>query len=440
MAANGAGGAIVITDAREAVVLRQIRWRILPLLFAGYLAAYIDRVNVGFAALTMNPALGLSATQYGLGGGLFFAGYVVFGVPSNLVLARLGARVWLPAIMVCWALASLLNAWATGPASFYAIRLILGVAEAGLYPGLLYVLTEWLPGRYRVRMITLLVLSTPFSIMLGSLISQPILRMEGVGGLAGWQWLFLLQALPTIALALIFYLTMPDGPAAARWLSAENRQWLVEQLAREREKREQVGRFSVGDALINPTVWLVGLAGLGINAAAYGLILFLPQMIHALGVSAAMTPLVNAIPFAVCAVVMVPWAAHSDRRMERNWHAAIPAAMAGLALIACAVLSNPILVMVALSLGVTGIFCYAAVFWAVPSSMLTGAAAAAGLALVNTVANVGSFAGPYALGWVKDATGSFSLGIVALGLGPLVAAVIAASLRAASRYEKAGTA
>jgi ACS family tartrate transporter-like MFS transporter len=430
----------VITDAREAVVLRQIRWRILPLLFAGYFAAYIDRVNVGFAALTMNPALGLSATQYGLGGGLFFAGYVAFGVPSNLVLARVGARVWLPLIMVCWALASLLNAWATGPASFYAIRLVLGVAEAGLYPGLLYVLTEWLPGRYRVRMITLLVLSTPFSIMLGSLISQPILRMEGVGGLAGWQWLFLLQALPTIALALVFYLTMPDSPATARWLSTENRQWLVEQLARERDKREQVGRFSVGDALINPTVWLTGLAGLGINAAAYGLILFLPQMIHALGVSAEMTPLVNAIPFAVCAVVMVPWAAHSDRHMERNWHPAIPAAMAGLALIACAILNNPILVLVALSLGVTGIFCYAAVFWAVPSSMLTGAAAAAGLALVNTVANVGSFAGPYALGWVKDATGSFSLGIVALGLGPLAAAVIAASLRAAGRYEKAGTA
>ena len=434
------GRAIVIPDTREAVVLRQIRWRILPLLFAAYFAAYIDRVNVGFAALTMNQALGLSAAQFGLGGGLFFAGYVAFGVPSNLVLARLGARLWLPLIMVCWALASLMNAWARGPASFYAIRLVLGVAEAGLYPGLLYVLTEWLPGRYRVRMITLLVLSTPFSIMLGSLISQPILRMDGVGGLAGWQWLFLLQALPTILLALIFYRAMPDSPATARWLSAENRQWLVEQLALEREKREQLGRFSVGEALINPTVWLVGLAGMGINAAAYGLILFLPQMIHALGVSAAMTPLVNAIPFAVAAAVMIPWSIHSDRHMERNWHAAIPAAMAGLALIACAMLKNPMLVLVALSLGVTGIFCYATVFWAVPSSMLTGAAAAAGLALVNTVANVGSFAGPYALGWVKDATGSFSLGIVALGLGPLVAAVIAASLRAAARYEKAGTA
>jgi MFS transporter, ACS family, tartrate transporter len=435
---NGAG-ILAMEDRREAVVISQIGWRILPLLFAGYFTAYIDRVNVGFAALTMNQALGLSAAQYGLGGGLFFAGYVAFGVPSNLVLARLGARVWLPIIMVAWALASLLNAWASGAASFYAIRLILGVAEAGLYPGLLFVLTEWLPGRYRVRMITLLVLSTPVSIMLGSLISQPILRMDGYGGLAGWQWLFVLQALPTIALALIFYLGMPDSPATARWLTAENRQWLVDQLAREREKREQVGRFSVKGALTNPTVWLIAIAGIGINFAAYGLILFMPQMIHALGVSTALTPLVNAIPFAVCAVVMVLWSNHSDKSMERNWHAAIPAALAGLALIACAFLQNPILTTVALTLGITGIFCYVSIFWAVPSAMLTGAAAAAGLALINAVANLGSFAGPYALGWVKDVTGSFSLGIVALGLGPLAAAVIAASLRAATRFEKGGT-
>jgi ACS family tartrate transporter-like MFS transporter len=431
---------IVTEDGREAAVLRQIRWRILPLLFAAYFAAYIDRVNVGFAALTMNQALGLNAELFGLGGGLFFVGYVAFGIPSNLVLARLGPRVWLPMMMVCWALASALNAWATGPASFFAIRFILGVGEAGLYPGLLYVLTQWLPGRYRVRMIALLVLSTPVSIMLGSLISQPILALDGMGGLAGWQWLFLLQALPTIALALVFYLAMPDGPATAPWLSAENRQWLVEQLARERAAREEVHRFSVKEALTNPTVWLIAVAGTGINAAAYGLILFLPQMIHALGVSNALTPLVNAIPFAIAAVAMVLWSIHSDRTMERNWHAAIPAAMAGLALIACTVLKNPVLVMAALSIGITGIFCYVSIFWAVPSAMLTGPAAAAGLALINTVANVGSFAGPYAVGWIRDVTGSFSLGIVALGLGPLLAAVIAASLRAAMRFEQAGTA
>jgi MFS family permease len=340
--------------------------------------------------------------------------------------------------MVAWALASALNAWASGPTSFYVIRFLLGVGEAGLYPGLLFVLTEWLPGRYRVRMITLLVLSTPFSIMLGSLISQPILKLDGVAGLAGWQWLFLLQALPTILLALVFYLTMPGGPGSAPWLKPDERQWLVETLARERAAREQVQRFSVRDAMMDGTVWLIALAGIGINFAAYGLILFLPQIIHALGVSVGLTPLVNAIPFAVAAVVMVLWSIHSDRKMERNWHAAIPAAMAGIALIACTVIHDPVLVMVMLTLGSTGIFCYVSVFWAVPSAMLTGSAAAAGLALINSVANVGSFAGPYLSGWLKDLTGSFELGIVALGLGPLVAAVIAASLRAATRFEKPG--
>jgi cyanate permease len=284
------------------------------------------------------------------------------------------------------------------------------------------------------------VLSTPFSIMLGSLISQPILRLDGVAGLAGWQWLFVLQALPTLLLALIFYLAMPDSPAAASWLSPENRKWLVTQLAWERAGRERVQRFSVRDALIHPTVWLIALAGIGINFAAYGLILFLPQMIHALGVSASLTPLINAIPFAVAAVVMVLWSIHADRSMERNWHAAIPAAVAGLSLIACTFLGNPVLVLAALSLGITGIFCYVSVFWAVPSAMLTGPAAAAGLALINAVANIGSFAGPYMLGWVKDFTGSYALGIVVLGLGPLVAAVIAVSLRAAARFEQAGVA
>jgi len=194
----------------------------------------------------------------------------------------------------------------------------------------------------------------------------------------------------------------------------------------------------VGEALTNSTVWLIAIAGVGINFAAYGLILFLPQMIHALGVSTALTPLVNAVPFAVCAVVMVLWSNHSDKSLERTWHAAIPAALSGLALIACPFLQNPVLALAALTLGITGIFCYVSIFWAVPSAMLTGAAAAAGLALINAIANLGSFAGPYALGWVKDVTGSFSMGIVALGLGPLAAAAIVVSLRAATRYEKAG--
>jgi sugar phosphate permease len=424
-----------VTDIKHEAV-RKVSWRILPLLFAAYFVAYIDRVNVSFAALTMNRALGLNAEQYGLAAGLFFVGYVAFSVPSNLILSRIGGRVWLPIIMAAWGCASFANAWVTGPASFYLVRFVLGVGEAGLYPGLLYILAMWAPGRYRVRMLMLMILSTPFSIMAGSLISQPILRLDGVAGLAGWQWLFVLQALPTFALSAAFWMGMPESPQTAPWLAPEEKTWLVAQLDDERRKREAVQHFSIRDALTSPVIWMIALAGTGINAAAYGLILFLPQMIHALGVSSAMTPLVNALPFAVAAVAMVFWSIHSDLKMERNWHAAIPAACAGLALISCVVLKNPVAIMVALTFGITGVFCYVAVFWAVPSAMLTGPAAAAGLALINAVANVGSFAGPYLVGWVRDYTGSYSLGIVAIGCGPMLAALVAATMRSARKFEQ----
>jgi MFS transporter, ACS family, tartrate transporter len=420
----------------EAAAVRRVGWRILPLLFAAYFVAYIDRVNVGFAALTMNKALGLTAEQYGLAAGLFFVGYVAFSVPGNLILARIGEKLWLPAIMLFWGVASFANAWVTGPHSYYVIRFLLGLGEAGLYPGLLYIMTKWAPGRYRVRMLMLMILSTPFSIMVGSLISQPILLMDGIWGLAGWQWLFMIQALPTFALGLVFRFALPEGPESAPWLPPDEKAWLVGQLAAERQTRESVQRFSVKDALTSPIIWAIALAGTGINMAAYGLILFLPLMINALGVSSAMTPLVNAVPFAVAAVVMVFWSIHSDLKMERNWHAAIPAACAGIALISCAVLEDPVAVMTALTFGITGVFCYVAVFWAVPSAMLTGPAAAAGLALVNAIANIGSFIGPYLVGWIKDQTGSFSLGIVVMGIGPLLAAVVAASLRSARKFEQ----
>jgi MFS family permease len=424
----------MMAEAEQGAV-RQVCWRILPLLFAAYFVAYVDRVNVGFAALTMNQDLGLSAAQYGLAAGLFFAGYVAFAVPSNLLLARIGGRVWIPVIMFGWGIASLCNAWVQNASSFYLVRLILGIGESGLYPGLLYILVMWAPERYRVRMLMLMILSTPFSVMVGSLISQPILMLDGVAGLKGWQWLFILQALPTIALGLVFRFALPESPQAAPWLSPPEKEWLVNQLAAERGKREAVRQFRVADALINPVVWIMALAGTGINAAAYGLILFLPQIIHGLGISVAMTPLVNAIPYAIAAAVMVFWCVHSDKKMERHWHAAIPAACAGVALVSCALLRNPVAILAEITFGITGVFCYVAVFWAVPSSMLTGPAAAAGLALINAVANIGSFAGPYLVGWVKDHTGSFSLGIMALGVGPLAAAVVAASLRPSRKAE-----
>jgi MFS family permease len=421
----------------EASVIRRVSWRLLPLLFASYFVAYIDRVNVSFAALSMNKALALSATQFGLAGALFFLGYLLFEIPSNLVLAKVGARRWIPRIMLTWGLFSLLNAFVRGPISYYVVRFLLGIGEAGLYPGLLYILALWYPARHRARFLGWMIMSTPFSVVLGSLVSQPILALNGAAGLAGWQWLFILQALPTLALGMVLIFALPDGPASARWLPANEKSWLNTRLATERTRREQVHHFSVKDALTNPTLWLLSLGGFGINSAAYALILFLPQIIKGLGVSTAMTPLVNAIPFAVASLVMIPWARHSDRTGERNWHAAIPALVSALSLFSCLVLKNPTLMMLALTLGITGVFCFVSVFWVFPSAMLTGAAAAGGFALINSVANAGSFLGPYILGWLRDWTGSFQTGLMVIGLGPLLSAAVGLSIRSVKRFEAA---
>ena len=419
----------------ERATLRRLDRRLLPLLLAAYFVAYIDRVNVGFAALTMNKALGLSAGQYGFAAGLFFLAYLVFEVPSNLILARVGARRWIPRIMISWGLVSLLNAWVTGPLSFYLVRFLLGLAEAGLYPGLLYIIALWYPARYRTRIFSMVIASTPFSVIFGSLVSQPMLRLDGVLGLAGWQWLFVLQAIPTVALGIALLFALPDGPASASWLAPTQKIWLTRQLEQERSQREQICKFSVPQALANGTVWLLALGGFGINGAAYGLILFLPQIIKALGVSAALTPLVNAIPYACAIVCMIFLGRHSDSHRERNWHAALPALVSGLALVSCLVLRNPVAIMIALTLGITGVFCFVSIFWAFPSAMLTGAAAAAGFALINCVANLSSFLGPYILGWVKDYTGSFSIGLLVIGIGPFISAAVALSLRSVYRFE-----
>jgi ACS family tartrate transporter-like MFS transporter len=429
-------GQEVISTLEQATIVR-ISLRLLPLLFASYFVAYIDRVNVGFAALSMNKALGLSAQQYGLAAGLFFLGYLFFEIPSNLILARVGARRWIPRIMLSWGLVSLLNAWVSGPYSLYAVRLLLGIGEAGLYPGLLYIVALWYPARYRAQFLGWLIMSTPFSIVFGSLLSQPILMLDGRLGLSGWQWLFILQALPTLVLGVVLIFALPNSPADAQWLPPDQKAWLQQQLAAEKVLRDRVRHFTLFQALTSPTIWLLALGGFGINGAAYGLVLFLPQMIKALGVSTALTPLVNAVPFAITSFVMIFWARHSDKTGERNWHAALPALICAVGLLSCLFLHSPLAIMSALTLGIAGVFCFVSVFWAFPSAMLSGAAAAGGFALINCFANLSSFLGPYVLGWSKDWTGNFNAGLLVIGCGPLLSAGVALSIRSVKRFESA---
>ena len=408
----------------ERETLRRITWRILPLMFAAYMMAYIDRVNVGFAAASMRGALGISAGQYGFAAGLFFVGYFLFEVPSNLVLARVGARTWIARIMVSWAVVSAANALVVGPDSFYLVRFLLGVAEAGFFPGLLYFVTLWYPQRYHSRIYAMLIASTPLSIILGSLVSVPLLRLDGMAGLAGWQWLFVIQAVPTVLLGAAVLLTLPDGPVAAPWLSPAQKGWLAGRLQEERARREGMRRYSVADALRSGKVWTLVAAAFGINSAAYGLILFLPQIIGSLGVGADLVPVVNAIPFAVAGLVMIPWARHSDRMGERRWHAAIPAFVCGAALVAVTAFGNPWFLMAAVTLGVTGVFCFVSVLWALPPAILSGAAAAGGIALINSVGNLSGFLGPFMVGALKDHTGSYVPGLLAIGIGPIVSAAV----------------
>lgn len=408
----------------ERETLRVVTRRILPLMFAAYCMAYIDRVNVGFAGGSMRGALGINASQFGFAAGLFFFGYFLFEIPSNLILARVGARRWIARIMVTWAAISACNAFVVGPQSFYAVRFLLGLAEAGFFPGLLFFITLWYPQRYHSRIYAMLIASTPLSIIAGSLVSVPLLKLDGVAGLAGWQWLFVIQAVPTVLLGIAVLLAIPDGPDRAPWLSTEAKQWLAKRLAAERVRKEGLRRFSLGEALRSGRVWTIVLAAFGINSAAYGLILFLPQIIGSLGVGADLTPLVNAIPFAVAGLVMIPWARHSDHTGERRWHAAIPAFICGFALIATTVVANPYFLMVMVTLGVTGVFCFVSVLWALPSALLSGIAAAGGIALINSVGNLSGFLGPYMVGYLKDNTGSYVPGLLAIGIGPVISGLV----------------
>ena len=411
-------------DVIEAETMRRVARRVIPLLMAGYFAAYLDRVNVGFAALTMNKSLGLSPAIFGIGSGIFFLGYFLFEVPSNLILSKVGARRWIARILLTWGIISGATAFVTGTWSFLGIRLLLGLAEAGFYPGIILYLTWWFPTHYRSRIIGIFMTAIPISIVTGSLISSQILRLGAWGGLEGWQWLFILEAVPALVLALVFMLYLTDSPEQASWLKPEQRDWLIKRLAAERSEQETVHNHSFADAMKHPRVWLLTLVYFGQNMAGYGLVIFLPQIVNGFGVSVGMNGLISALPFAAAAVGMVLWGLHSDRTNERRLHTAAACFLAFAGLAVCIFLHNPFLMMVAIILAQVGQSAIAPPFWALPTAMLSGTAAAGGIALINAVGNLGGFLGPYMMGSIKDATGSFSIGLLAIAMGALVATVV----------------
>jgi D-galactonate transporter len=409
--------------AVETRTIAKVSRRLVPFLIVCYFIAYLDRVNVGFAALTMNQDLGLSQTAFGFGAGIFFIAYFLFEVPSNLLLERFGARKWIARIMLSWGIVSGTMAFIPDIArasglgnenTFYLLRVLLGAAEAGFFPGIIFYLTLWFPAEYRARIVGYFMAAIPLSTVIGAPISGLLLYLHGGLGLAGWQWLFVIEALPSIILAVVVFFYLTDRPADAAWLAPDERQWLTERLELEQRQREAVHDYSVVEALLNPRVLGLSLVYFGAVATNYGLSFFLPQIVKAFGLNTFLTTLVSATPYVVGAIGMVWWGRRSDRIAERRFHTALPLFVAAAGIALSTALDDPLLKMISLCVAGFGIFACLPVFWTLPTAFLSGAAAAAGIAVINSIGNLAGFAGPFAMGWIKDRTGSYAGGLLLL--------------------------
>ncbi len=408
----------------EQTTMRKVYARLLPFSVLCMFVCYLDRVNVGFAALTMNKDLGFSAYLFGLGAGLFYGGYCLFEIPSNLVLERVGARFWLARIMITWGLCSGAMAFARGPISFIILRFLLGAAEAGFFPGILFYFHSWFPMRHRGRMISWFTVATPISVALGGPISTALLGLDGTFGLKGWQWVFLSEAAPAVILGFLLLTYLRDRPTQASWLTPEQQQWLTADLAQERREVEAVRSYTLFQALTNIRVLALAVIYFGIVTASVGLVIFVPQIIKQLGVSNLQTGFLTMIPYVVGTVSMIVWGHISDRMQERRWNLFTGCLVGAVGLVMAGLLGGSFWSLAAMCLATIGFYGSKGPFWPLPSSFLTGTAAAAGMALINSVGNLGGFFGPFIVGWIKTSTGSFDDGLYALaGFMVLAAAV-----------------
>jgi len=413
--------------------LSKARRKLIPFLFVLYVVAYLDRINVGFASLQMNRELGLSESAFGLGAGLFFLGYSIFEVPSNLILERVGARLWISRIMISWGIAAIAMSMVRGAGSFFALRFILGVAEAGFFPGVILYLTYWFPAREQARSVALFMTATALAGIIAGPVSGAILGMHGLAHFSGWQWLFVLEGLPALILGIVVLRYLPDGPQTAAWLSDEERDALCARLEQERRLGSLDHRRSFAAAITNSNVWILSIVYFGIVFGLYGVTFWLPQIIGGLGERSDFgIGMLSALPFVGAAVAMVLIGRSSDLNGERRWHFTISAIVGAAGLILAATTRSPFLSLVAISIAAVGIWGTFGPFWATSSGCFTSTAAAGGIALINSIGNLGGFAGPYVVGMVKQATHSFAGGMLAMAVSVLGAGVLALMLPAAA--------
>jgi MFS transporter, ACS family, tartrate transporter len=408
----------------EAETIRKVTWRLIPFLMLCYLLAFIDRGNIGMAALQMNDDLGLTKKMFGFAGSLFFISYFLFEVPSNLALQKFGARKWIARIMITWGLVSACMALVQGATSLYVLRFLLGAAEAGFFPGVVLYLTYWFPAAYRARIVAIFMVAVPMASFVGSPLSALLLQADGLFGLRGWHWLFILEGLPTVLMgvACLFFLT--DRPEQAKWLSDAQRGWLSARMEKERGEKKAAARVSIWKLFRSKEV--VGMALVCSTASAAGSVLgvWQPQLLKSFGLTIMQTGLVNSIPYVIAAVLMVWWGRHSDRKGERRWHTAIPLALISAGMLGSLFISSLAPTVVLLSCVLIGAYSFKGPFWALSSSWLAPGSAAAGLAAINAASNlIGGGLMVNVYGWIKEGTGSHSLALLPIALLALASIV-----------------
>jgi ACS family tartrate transporter-like MFS transporter len=411
----------------ERSTMRKVYLRLLPFAVLSYVLAYIDRINVSFAGLTMRGDLGMSAGTFGFSVGMFYWAYFIFEVPSNVILEKIGARIWIARIMITWGILAGFTAMVTGPTSFAIVRFLLGVAEAGFFPGLILYFTYWFPSHHHARIVSGFLVGLPVAVAIGAPISTGLLGLDGLFGLKGWQVMYIAEAIPTVVIGVITFFVLTDRPEQAKFLTAEERNWLVTTIAAERRATEAVRKFTLWQALYNPKVLLLALNYFGIVTASLGMLIFIPQMIKSLGDYSNMTVgWLTMIPYICGAIAMVVWGRISDRMNERRWNLFIGCMFSAVGLVIAGMTMGSWWALVGMSIAAMGFYGSKGPFFAMPPMFLSGAGLAAGIAWVNSIGNLGGFFGPWYIGVMKDLTGNYSGGLYGLALLGLIAAIVCA--------------
>ncbi|TCQ99069.1 MFS transporter [Neorhizobium sp. JUb45] len=413
--------------------LKKATIRLVPFLFVAYIINFLDRVNIGYAALTMNADIGLSATAYGLGASLFFVGYILFEVPSNIMLERVGARIWIARIMISWGVVGACMMFVQGPYTFYLLRFLLGVAEAGFFPGVILYITYWFPASSRGRIVGMFMASMPVAGIFGAPLSTWFLGFEGLWGLRGWQVMFLFEALPAIVGGIVAYFYLSDKPAVAKWLDQDEKRALTEEVRRGLSSGSK-GQHASGHQpfltlFADSRVIMLGFVYFCVLVGLYSVSYWFPQIMKQLGLTVSQVGLVSAIPYIVSAVAMILWGRSSDRSGERVWHLALAMLICAVGFLTAGLLAtSQVWTVVGISLALIGVFSAAPPFWALATQLLTGEKSAAAIALVVSLATIGGIVAPYWVGWMKDFTGDFGLSLIGIAAVPVLGAIVALAI------------